>query len=162
INPAQPADFQRIIEEAFDAQPATKLGVLHLWSLNSTMREPLTLAALEEAQGLGCISALHLALALARANERGQARMWLITSQAQAVGNEAHRVSFAQAPLWGLGRVIHFEHPELHCKLIDLDAIHQEQCISSLLDELQFEDSENQIAWRNGTRFVARLVRGSG
>ena len=30
-------------------------------------------------------------------------------------------VSLAQSPLWGLGRVIAAEHPELSCTRIDLD-----------------------------------------
>ncbi len=46
-------------------------------------------------------------------------RLWLITQGAVADG--PHTLQLAQAPLWGLGRTIAWEHPELQCTCVDLD-----------------------------------------
>jgi myxalamid-type polyketide synthase MxaB len=61
--------------------------------------------------------------------------------------------------VWGLARVIDLEHPELKCTRIDLDP--DRNNIEILLEELCFPDPENQIAYRQGNRYVARLIRKS-
>ncbi|NEQ41293.1 MAG: SDR family NAD(P)-dependent oxidoreductase [Okeania sp. SIO3I5] len=65
----------------------------------------------------------------------------------------------AQSSLWGMGKVISIEHPELNCVRIDLDP---QQTIESQAEELFQEvgskDKEDQVAWRGDERYVARLV----
>jgi acyl carrier protein/NADP-dependent 3-hydroxy acid dehydrogenase YdfG len=68
----------------------------------------------------------------------------------------------AQAPLWGLGRVIALEHPEVWGGLIDLDP--QGTPVDNaeyLLGGILASDGEDQVAWREGQRHVARLIRKS-
>ena len=48
-------------------------------------------------------------------------RLWLVTRGAQPVGAPAPDLGVAQSPLWGLGRTIAIERPELRPTLIDLD-----------------------------------------
>jgi len=66
--------------------------------------------------------------------------------------------SIVQAPLWGLGKTIALEHPELNCAMIDLDLAddHQSQ---HLLTELYSNSLEDQVALRQHERYVARLGR---
>ena len=104
----------------------------------------------------------------------------------------------AQAPLWGLGKVIALEHPELWGGMFDLDGdatphlfetlgnAHQDsdrsicdtelrsseqdylaqsrggaeeyEVADRLLTEIIDSQQEEQIAWREGRRYVARLV----
>jgi NAD(P)-dependent dehydrogenase (short-subunit alcohol dehydrogenase family)/acyl carrier protein len=67
--------------------------------------------------------------------------------------------------IWGLGRAIALEHPELQCRCVDLDpALDGNDAagddLTSLYDEaLTVENEENQIALRNGQPFALRLVR---
>jgi len=64
-----------------------------------------------------------------------------------------------QAPLWGLGRVIALEHPESWGGLVDLAAEHSpDYAAAALLGELLAPDGEDQVAFREGERRVARLV----
>ena len=66
----------------------------------------------------------------------------------------------AQAPLWGLGRVLAVEHPELHCMLIDLDPRGDAgSAAADLASALCGRDGEDQIAVRGGRRFTPRLTR---
>ena len=63
------------------------------------------------------------------------------------------------APLWGLGRVIAAEHPELKCRLIDLDP-EEPTVVEALLAVLKREEyRENEIALRKNSRLAPRLVR---
>jgi NAD(P)-dependent dehydrogenase (short-subunit alcohol dehydrogenase family)/acyl carrier protein len=64
-----------------------------------------------------------------------------------------------QALLWGFGRTIDFEMPELRCLRIDLDPALGEEQAEVLLEELCAGDEERELAFRRQTRYVARLTR---
>ncbi|NIN99982.1 MAG: KR domain-containing protein, partial [Anaerolineae bacterium] len=86
--------------------------------------------------------------------------LWLVTRGAQPAGDDLSLLSPAQAPLWGLGRTVAQEEPAIWGGLIDLfPAGSAEQSAEQLLGEILQPDGENQIAFRNGLRFVARLDR---
>ena len=158
LHPAQPEEFQQLLTSAFgDDQPPCR-GIVHLWGLEPTLEEA-TSASLETTQTLGCFSVLHLVQALVKTGQTALPRLWLVTRGVQAVGADIAPVSVAQAPLWGLGRVIANEHPELRCTLVDLNSARQPEEVRALAQELWSDDHENQIAWRDGRRYVARLIR---
>ena len=85
-------------------------------------------------------------------------RLWLVTRGANAAGN-ASPLTLAQSPIWGLGRVIAAEYPELGCSRIDLDPKHQRDEADQLAEELWSGQSEDQVAFREGDRLTARLRR---
>ena len=96
-------------------------------------------------------------------------RLWVVTRGTQAVsmqtvGEQAAtvepvRVAVAEAPLWGLARVVAQEHPGLQCTVIDLDPIVIPGELDRLLAELMHPDGEDQLAHRGDQRLAARLVR---
>src|SRR5437667_2987060 len=173
INPTGPADLEQLLQDTRSPNYPPYRGVLHLWSLETAgSPEDTTLASLQAAQTLGCVNALLLVQALAKASLPVPPHLWLVTSGAQAVGTECAAVSVAQAPLWGLGRVMALEHPELQCMCIDLEPgtgtlsggqvmINHARTIEiqSLFQELWSHDYEDQVAFRRGVRYVPRLVR---
>lgn len=63
-----------------------------------------------------------------------------------------------QSVLWGVGRTLQLEHPELRCRLVDLDPAETSDA-RELLNELLAQDAEQQIAFRGGRRLAARLIR---
>ena len=133
-------------------------GILHMWALDA--KAPADGQQLEDDQRIVCGSALHLLQALVDA--RVTAPVWLVTRGAQGVGADGIGVagaSLAQSPLWGLGRVIALEHPELWKGIIDLDDADPESAVAAVIDELSRNDGEDQIALRRGRRYVARLVQ---
>ncbi len=141
------------------------LGVVHLWSLDITPAELTTLASLAgdnmgdrplSDRNLGCISTLHLVQALAETGWQNTPRLWLVTRGVQPVDSSP---SIAQSPLWGLGRVIAQEHPDWRCSMVDLAPVPKPSEIASLLQLLQADDVENQIALRGDVSYVARLKR---
>jgi NAD(P)-dependent dehydrogenase (short-subunit alcohol dehydrogenase family)/acyl carrier protein len=90
--------------------------------------------------------------------------VWLVTRGAQAVGGKGAKpgsLAIEQAPLWGLGRVIgHQEFPGMWGGLVDLDPAPAARQAALLFDEIWHAGDEDQIAFRDGQRYVARLVPG--
>lgn len=94
--------------------------------------------------------------AAAAANEltAAEGRLWLVTQDAVAV-RDGEPGAPGAAFLRGLVRVLAFEHPELHVTHLDLDPASP----GALMSELDAGSPEDEIAWRAGTRYAARLVR---
>ena len=102
---------------------------------------------------------MDLVHALAESSGGEPPRLWLVTRGAQQAGDRPACLSLAQAPVWGLGRVIASEHPALNCTRIDLDAEDRRDAADQLAEELCCGQGEDQIAYRSGQRLVARLRR---
>lgn len=62
-----------------------------------------------------------------------------------------------QATLWGLGRVLANEHPELGCRLIDVSST-CENAFAALADELLAADTEEEVLLTARGRFVPRML----
>ena len=160
INPACRADFEQLFEAVLEAQQRPCRGVVHLWSLEAVEPEEATVDSLAAAQLLGCGSVLHLLQALVGSAGSGAPALWLVTRGAQPVGAAAMPLEVVQTPLWGLGRVIALEHPDLWGGLVDLDAQSTAmEGATTLLAEICQPDGEDQVAWRGAQRHVARLMR---
>jgi acyl transferase domain-containing protein/acyl carrier protein len=103
-----------------------------------------------------CVRLLRLVQSLSRT--RLSTRLWVLTRGSQAVtGTESIRP--APAALWGLARTIRLEHPELQCVTADLDP--ETDDLDCLAAEL-LSPGEPQVAYRDGRRYAARLVRDDG
>jgi myxalamid-type polyketide synthase MxaB len=155
VNPAEPAQFGQLLQDVQGADHPPCRGIVTLWALDAPAAPELSAAALEQSTSQLCDGVLHLVQALARLRGAAAPTLCLVTRGAQAVEGEP-AVAVGQAPLWGLGRVLAVEHPELRCRLVDLDP--QAQAADPLL-ALLVPDGEDQTAYRGGRRFVPRLVR---
>ncbi|UQA61054.1 type I polyketide synthase [Polyangium aurulentum] len=160
INPTNPDHYRRLLREAFGKEVVCR-GVVHMLALDAAAWDGTTLETLDRDLARGSLSALYLLQALLRQGWRDMPRLWLVTRGAQPVVGRGTPLSVAQAPLWGLGRTIALEHPELECARVDLDPARSPDEASLLLRELSTRDREDQIAYRTDGRYVARLVKTS-
>ena len=113
----------------------------------------------EACAGLACADAARWLAALARG---GQGKAWLVTAGAHPVAGGVGEAGRRQAPLWGTGRVFALEEPGSFGGLVDLPADEGEHAqIEALLRAVEGADGEDQVAYRGGTRHVARLERAS-
>jgi polyketide synthase 12/epothilone polyketide synthase D len=156
VRPESADDFTRLMEEV-RALPVSCRGIVHLWALDTPAAEDMALADLDAAQTLGCISAALLVQATQAWTWTEPPRLWLVTRHTQAV-NGFLSLAVAQAPLWGVGRVIANEHPELCCTRIDLGPDPSDAEIESLAAELASTDGEDEVALRGSSRYVHRLL----
>jgi acyl transferase domain-containing protein len=151
IRPSSLEDMRSLLREL--AAPCT--GIIYLWGLDLPDFQETTDESLQLAQELSSFCLLHLIQALDQRKDAARTRLWLITCNAQQGGGEC--VNAFQAPLWGLGRVIAQEHPELHCTCVDLSSRPDETEYDALYQELTCPDQEDQIILRSAQRRVARL-----
>ncbi|MDJ1172323.1 type I polyketide synthase [Roseofilum sp. BLCC_M154] len=157
LNPSNPADFERFCQDA-KAIVGENPRIIHLWSLETTPTQQLTQPALESAQKNSCGSVLHLVQAMEKYWKSSSPQLWLITQASQSV-LPVEEVAIAQTPLWGLGKVLSLEHPQLWGGLIDLDRQSSTSEAEILLQVLEDEAEEDRLAIRNGEIYVARLER---
>ena len=160
LNPTSCEDFKRLVKKASTEAETPIRGIIYLWS--SEIKPPDNdFLSLEEFPGPGCLGLLNLIQALANVTWTEPPHLTIVTSGAMSAGTQPDRVNVAQSPIWGLGRVIAAEYPELQSKLIDLDPSSSgEDNLRSLLAEVVTKNrSENQIAIRQGRRLGLRLVR---
>lgn len=160
INATNPAHYQHLMRTLGDHEIS---DVVHLWSLDADFDETRTAGDLETQQETGVLSVMRLMQALTA--ELSQVpKVWLVTRGAQPVGDDPNLPSVEQAPMWGLGRVIgHQEFATLWGGLCDLDP-HERETVQAgqLVDEITAGDVEDQVAFRAGSRYVARLVESAG
>lgn len=153
IQPDDPADMSRLLGEL-----ESITGVIHLWSLDAGDGfDPLTSIAILQ-------SVPRLVRLLGRRSESRAPRIWLVTRGAWTVGAESTPCRMAWTPMWGLGRVIALEHPELCCTCVDLDPSDSgidplNASARNLLVSLNTSNKENPSAWRDGVCYAPRLIR---
>ncbi len=128
-------------------------GVIHLAALD--VPPACTAGDLLASQQIGCGSALAAIQALAGIPRRFGT--WLVTAGAQTVSPDSS--ALGQSSLWGLGRVVMREHPELRCRLIDIAPACDDEAVDALVREVLNGGEEEEIAFRDGVRCVRRLRR---
>lgn len=120
---------------------------------------------------LGCTSLLYLVQALSsrpasapplearsRADAGAMPRLWVVTRGAQAVLATDHVPGVLHSTSWGLSRAVAAEHPELRCRLLDLDDGEPARGWASLLETLAGDpDGASHLALRRGCRWSPEL-----
>jgi acyl transferase domain-containing protein/NADPH-dependent curcumin reductase CurA/short-subunit dehydrogenase/acyl carrier protein len=139
------------LAQVFGARAAGVAGILDCRSLDAT-RAP---DDLEGALSTGPISLLQLVQAIAQTTWDKTPRLFVVTASAVSVSREP--LTPTRATLWGFGRTLAREHPELSCTLFDLPERPGEREIDSLLAWLLDGSNERQVALREGASFVPRL-----
>ncbi len=152
VNPAVADDYRSLFGTLADARRPLA-GVVNLWSVDVGCADALTGEALERSRCLSTSSALLMIQALLQTHWRDPPAIWLVT---QGVHGED---GLGQAPLWGLGRVVATEHPELECRCVDMNAAGGADQGGLLCDEILHPDREDQVSYRGGVRSVPRLLR---
>ncbi len=160
IAPDSPTDFRRLLQDVTRSKSLPLSGVLHLWGIGSGSLPELDLAAKQRSV---CGSALHLVQAIAQQYDL-RPRLWLVTAGASAIEGTPHLQTadqVMQATLWGLGRTIALEYPELNCTRLDLDpTVTVDAAVdATVMTDLYQPTAEDQIAYRQGHRYVERLDR---
>ncbi|MBE8987608.1 type I polyketide synthase [Nostoc sp. LEGE 12450] len=161
INPACAEDFQQLFREISKAYKAPLRRVVHLWGLDTPSLEEITADSLKIAQTLGCQSVLHLVQGLTQVDKSASPRLWLVTQNTQPVESSATPLAVAHSTLWGLGRAIALEHPEIWGGMVDLAAGISGDEAATLFTEISQPDKEDHLAFRRGQRYITRLVQSS-
>ena len=131
-------------------------GVVHLQALDGHGAQATAAEIAEDVRHAGA-SALAMVQGVGESNVVPEKGLWFVTRGAQVLEHEQDG-ELAGATLWGLGKVVALEATHLQPRMIDLEA-GATVLLSDLVNELLHPDQENHIAYRQGRRLSARLVR---
>jgi myxalamid-type polyketide synthase MxaD len=146
VRARSPADFEAVVDDVVAAGGGGALGVISLWTLDGPALDA----------GIG--SLLHMVRSIKARLPDGVCPFYLVTRGAQPVAGRA--IDFQQTPTWGAGFVLAEEHHELWGGLVDLDPdADPGTSAAQLAGQLFAGDGEDRVAFRDGERHVARLVR---
>ncbi|MEL7224774.1 MAG: polyketide synthase dehydratase domain-containing protein, partial [Cyanobacteria bacterium J06576_12] len=162
IDPSTPEAFNQLLSTLTPTLIAEQQGkldcqLLYLWGLDASNEASELQTRLQEKL---CGGLLHLVQAIAQFPAL-TARLSVVTKQAQSV-EVPTPLQLQQTTLWGMARSLRLEHPKLACTCIDLDPLNTESNQQQLLADLTYPDKEDQIAYRQDQRFVARLASHEG
>ena len=127
-------------------------AVAYLWNLDLD-------GLRDEADSCGELTALHLIQGVLREAAATPPKLWFVSRGGQPVGDAD--VAPHQAPLWGVGRALSLEHPEVWGGLVDLASEAHADEARDLARQLCGDDGEDLVAFRDGRRLVARLASAS-
>ena len=137
--------------------------IVYLAALDTTIDSATTTVAWRDAEQAGVGGALRLCQQLVHAGATASQGVWIVTRGAHHLGADDGEGSAdpLQAEVVGLARSLAVEHPELGLRLVDIDArpAEPEVIAESLLREIRSAGDENQIAFRRGHQYVARLEK---
>ena len=163
VDPASKEDLERLLSGLAPALAGSSLhGLVCLWPLDTAFDR------LSPDDGGGdrlngvALSIVLLAQALMAHSEGDAPRLYVVTAGAHAPdGGPAVACPF-QSAIWGLGRTLANEFPQSRCTLVDLGRVRggvTDAGLEALAVELLAGDDEDEVALREGARFVHRLGR---
>ncbi|MFM9435327.1 phthiocerol/phenolphthiocerol synthesis type-I polyketide synthase C [Janthinobacterium sp. CG_23.3] len=158
IDPLAPDHYALLLPQLLDDAGGRAMNILHFWSLLPASAEAGAADWWHGPCESGCLSLLQLLQALAAGQTSQRVNLSVLTRQGQALQGET--VAPPQAAVWGLGKVIAFEHPELACSLVDVAADAGLDDVAELLEELRaVQGKALQVALRRHGRYEPRLRR---
>ncbi len=133
-------------------------GIVHLAGLDGHGEQSTTIEMADDVRRASA-SALALAQGMAEADVTPANGIWFVTRGAQVLEIERGG-QLAGATLWGFGKVMAREAPQLQPRMLDLDPAGPVSMVE-LANELLYPDPENHVVYRFGRRQCARLIPAS-
>ncbi len=156
LRPDAREDMVRLLEAIGATEGPACTTIVHLGGRSPVAGQLLTPAALAAAQTSGCHSVLALIQAIGETAWPQAPRLYLVTAGVQPVA-DVSASALMEAPMWGLGKTIAQEHPELRCTCLDLEPDPGARDLAGLAAEILADDAETLVAIRSGVRYLERL-----
>ena len=157
-------EMQNVIETVFSGIPrrdSSNLRVINMWPVETTLLLD-NFEVIDQAQSIAFSSSVFLIKLLVR-NECLDSRLFLVTKSTQVLSSYEKSPDIKSMPwgstVWGLRRTANLEEFRLRVTAIDLDSKNNVDEIDALIDEILGDSFEDEIAFREGKRFINRLQR---
>ena len=159
ISPNRLEDFQRLMQQTAYSKDSALEGVVYLWPLKDCSDSLQGLNTLKQRIQEGCGGVLNLVKALVSGGAAPTKNLCIVTRGVHSINSNTGLASLSQSPASAIGSTISLEYPEIHCVRLDLDPVAASNEAALLLDEILNVTGENMVAFRDGHRLVARLVK---
>ena len=156
VNPEDRGDLDQLFK-AVSLRNGAPTAVIHLWSLAREAR-PCTAENLMAVQAIGSQSIPQIVQAIGGADWQQLPRFWIVTHGTVPAGDISEPLRIENAPLWGIGRSIAREHPEMTPTLVDLSVDLNTAEAQALALRICAGGNEDRIALRKQSTYVARIV----
>jgi len=157
-------EVQNVIETVFTGIPkrdSSNLRVINMWPVETTLLLD-NFEVIDQAQSIAFSSSVFLIKLLVR-RECLDSRLFLVTKFTQVLSSYERSPEIESMPwgstVWGLRRTANLEEFNLRVTAIDLDSKNNVHEIDALIDEILGDSIEDEIAFREGKRFINRLQR---
>lgn len=159
INPTHKNHYVALFQRIFEVTKARKIYTLFMWGLK---HEGVETHAQDYGQYIETYSSLlYLTQALLEQDLLEPHSLYLITQRAQSVDPTTDLLKNPlQSPLWSFARSLNVEFAEKLCHCVDMDSTSNfsHSQMNSLLDSVRERDSEEEIIYRGGDRYVATIT----
>jgi len=160
INPEHPEGYTKLARQLSGDVASPFRGVIHLWNCTEdTQDDDGGGEALDGRLCDGVFSLVEVTKALTLLGPKPW-EFWIVATHGQAVDSSAARVAPEKAAAWALLRSIGLEHSNIrtHAVDLDIDSTSVELAPECLLAELHGVHDDREVVYRDGRRFVPRLV----
>ena len=155
---------EEAISAAFSKIPhshSSNLKVINMWPVETTLL-PNSYNVIDQAQRLALNSSVFL-LKLVIEKEWFETRLFLVTERTQLLAacdksSKTDTVPWAST-VWGLRRTANLEEFNFRVTAVDLNNKRDIREAVSLIDEILGDSNEEEVAFRDGKRFINRVVR---
>ncbi|NEZ41835.1 beta-ketoacyl synthase N-terminal-like domain-containing protein [Paenibacillus alvei] len=142
----------RFVLKSVEAERLTK--IVHMGCLDCD-NHPRSLAELENTLHAGLYSLFYFVKSLA-VQQRSQPIELILTARyAQEVNQLEPQIYPEHAALFGLGKVVGLENPQLKCRAVDWD---DETPLAAILQELEASPDSYHVAYRGGERYAEQFA----
>ena len=168
VNPPNVGCFdteaENAIKTVFAAIPqssSSKLRIVNLWPVETSLL-PDSFNVIEQAQRLAFSSSVFL-LKLLMQKDMTEARLFLVTECTQLM-DACNKPCISKmipwgSTVWGLRRTANLEGVVLGVTSVDLCKKEDSREVDLLVDEILSDSTEEEVAFRDGKRFMNRLIR---
>ena len=159
VDAADSETFAALARDALSSTDAAFENVIYQVGLGASPSPAASGEAHQRAALDGCMPLLHLTRALALHLVVTPPRLWVLTQGAHRC-RASDVVRPVQGALWGLTKGIGLEQPDLKACCVDLAAIPKrgDRDLDALVQLLESDAAEAEVAVRDGQRHVARIV----
>lgn len=168
LDPPSDGGPRSTVEEAImaainDIPPgnSSHLCVINLWPLEATNR-PHDFSVIDEVQSLALHSSVFLMKYLTE-KKWHNCQIFLVTERSQMLDSSEEFPGTNSFPwcstVWGFRRTAGIEDPNFTIKAFDISNKRDTGDVDSLMDEILSESNEEEVVFRDGKRFVNRIVR---
>ncbi|MCL2865268.1 MAG: type I polyketide synthase [Lachnospiraceae bacterium] len=146
-------DFVTLYQTVTETMPIK--GIMHFWNIDLPKNHEITTQNVLQSGDAGVytvLSAVKAAVAVEKAP-----KLWIVTKGAQAIDSQKER-EVMQNAIWGTARLLaNQEYIASWGGIVDLDPDAIADSLNQLATQVLKGDDEDQIAFRNGLRYVARV-----